>query len=211
MPDGAGPCDVVIAGAGNLGAIILDCLDGDARWRATGFIDDTKPGQDFLGLPVFAAASYVPAPGSKAIMAIAAPAGRRRFVQALAPLGLHWARFVDRRSHVSALARTGPGLVVLPFATVGPMTTLGAFGYVGAYAAVGTGAALGDFTTLMARASAGGCTAGEGCQIGFNGACLDGAALGDGVVVAPYTWVRKPVQDHMFVTGNPPRSKRLGR
>ena len=144
-------------------------------------------------------------------MAIAAPDGRRRFAQALAPLGLDWARFVDRRSHVSARAACGPGLVVLPYATVGPLITAGQFCYVGAYAAIGTGAALGDYTTLMARASAGGCTMGDGCQIGFNAACLDGASLGDGVVVAPYTWVRKAVPANMFVMGTPPRYKRLSR
>ncbi len=213
-PDGAGPasapCDVVIAGAGNLGVIVYDCLIGDPRWRAIGFIDDTKPGTSFLGLPVFAARGYAAAPGSKAIMAVASPKMRRAFVQALAPLGLDWASFVDRRSHCSGLARCGPGLLALPFATIGPDTTIGQFGYVGAYAAVGTGAALGDYASLMARASAGACVVGECCQIGFNGACLDGASLGDGAVVAPYTWVRKPVPANMFVTGSPPRYKRLG-
>lgn len=200
---------MVIVGGGNLGAVVFDCLQGDERWRPVGFIDETKPGTSYLGLPVSAAREYRAAPGSKAIMAIASPTGRRSFAQALAPLGLEWASFIDRRSYVSALATCGAGLVVLPFATIGPLTTIGQFGYVGAYAAVGSGAVLGDFASLMARASAGGCTTGECCQIGFNGACLDGASLGDGTVVAPYTWVRKPVPANMFVTGNPPRYRKL--
>lgn len=209
MPEG--PCSVVIVGAGNLGAVIYDCLRGDERWIATGFLDDTKPGATCFGLPVHGSRDYVAQPGSKAIMAIASPKGRRSFVQALAPLELDWASFVDRRSYVSDLAACGRGLVVLPFATVGPLTRIGQFGYVGAYAAVGSGAQLGDYASLMARASAGGCTTGECCQIGFNGACLDGSSLGEGVVVAPYTWVRKPVPANTFVTGNPPRYRQVSR
>ena len=142
-------------------------------------------------------------------MAVAAPAGRRSFVEELEPLGLDWVSFADRRSHVSRLAELGRGAVVLPFATVGPLTRIGRFGYIGAYAAVGNGAEIGDYASLMARASAGACKIGDGCQIGFNSACLDGAVLGDDVVLAPYTWVRKPVQSSCFVTGNPAISRPL--
>ena len=207
-PDGPAPCEVVIVGAGTLGAVLYDCLQGDGRWRPIGFIDDTKPGSQCFGLPVHGTHGYVLPAAAKAIMAVAAPQARRSFVQAVAPLGLAWATFVDRRSHVSGLATLGTGCVVLPFATVGPLTKVGNFGYVGAYAAIGSSAELGDYASLMARASAGGCKVGECCQIGFNSACLDGAVLGDRVTLAPYTWVRKPVPAGAFVTGNPARYRR---
>lgn len=201
-----GRCDVVIAGAGNLGANLFDCMIGDDRWRVTGFIDDGKRGGTLLGLKIRGSDDPIGA-GTKAIMAISSPQGRRAFVRALAPMRLSWVSYIDRRCYVSTAASLGAGTVVLPFATVGPHTRIGQFGCISGYAAVASGACLGDYVTLWGRASAASCTVGDGCQIGFNGACLDGAVLGDDVVVAPYAWVRKPVPSGALVIGHQVRRR----
>ena len=163
-----------------------------------------------LGLPVYHPEDRKAGECKAAFMAVGSATERRKFVVRLSSLNLPWETFYDRRSHVSRMADIGKGSLILPFATIGPGTSVGCFAYVGVYASIGTKARLGDFVSLLPRASAGGCTVGSDCTIGFNSACLDGAALGDAVTIAPYTWVRKSVPSCSFVAGTPARITKLG-
>ena len=208
-PERSGPCDVVIAGAGSAGELLFDCVDGDENWNVIAFIDEDKGGSQLFGRPILHPDHYDPHRCRKAFIAIASPSGRRAFVEGLAKLDLCWSNYVDRRSHVSKAAQVGEGLIVFPFASVGPGTSLGRFNYLGGYASVGKNAVLGDYSSLAPRSSAGNCKIGSDCVIGFNSACLDGAQLGNGGVLAPYTWLRKSAPDGSFVSGMPPRVTRL--
>lgn len=207
-PEPRGPRDVVIAGAGSAGELLCDCLDGDENWTVIAFIDEAKAGTRLSDRPVLHPDRYDPRRCRDAFVASGIPSIRRALVDSLADLGLSWMTYVDRRSHVSKAAVLGAGTIVFPFASVAPRTSLGRFSYLGGYASVGKNARLGDFASLAPRSSAGGCTVGDDCSIGFNSACLDGAQLGDGVVVAPYTWIRKAVPAGSFVAGTPPRVTR---
>src|SRR5437868_6459627 len=100
-----GPRDVLIAGAGNLGNVLLDCLDGDSRWRVVGFLDDAKTARETaFGLPVFHPDTYDTGRCRDAFIAVGAPAERAAFVSRLSSLGLSWLTYIDRRSHVSSRA-----------------------------------------------------------------------------------------------------------
>ena len=198
--------DIVIAGAGNLATALFDCMEGDPRWRPTAFIDEAKAGGRLFGLPIYHPRDEDALRAAPTFMAIGAPETRKAFSGRLAHLRLDWQTYVDRRSHVSRYCELGRGSVVMPFATIGPGASLGSFAYVGAYASIGGTAVIGEFASLLPRASAGGCTIGATCTIGVNSACLDGAVVGDAVVVAPYTWVRKAIPARSFVAG---RSSRL--
>lgn len=207
-PGRSGPRDVVIAGAGSAGELLFDCLDGDDAWNVIAFLDEGKGGSMLFDRPVLHPDSYDPRRCRTALVAAGSPAVRRALVDGAARLDLSWATYVDRRSHVSRTARLGEGTIVFPFASVAPGTVLGRFSYLGGYASVGKRSVLGEFATLAPRSSAGACLMGDDCVVGFNSACLDGAQLGDGVVLAPYTWVRKPVPAGSFVAGTPPRVTR---
>jgi carbonic anhydrase/acetyltransferase-like protein (isoleucine patch superfamily) len=205
MTSGAPPRPVNIVGAGNLGGLLADCLEGDPRWKPVAFIDEGKAGGTMRGLPVIGLDALGPETIRAAFLAIGFPEERRRFKQRLDPLGLDWQTFVDRRAMVSEHAQIGVGSLILNFATVASSARIGPFVYVGSYSGVGAGATIGAFVSVMGRASIGGCTVGEGCLIGLNSACGDGAHLGDGVKVAPYTWVRKPAPAQSLVAGSPAR------
>ena len=201
----ADPTPVVIAGAGKLGKLLFDCLDGDARWRAVGYIDDGRAGETCFGLPVFASDAYDTRLTRKAFMAIGYPAMRRQMVAKLAPLGLDWCRFVDRRAMVGRHAELGEGAMVMSFAMISSGVRLGAFSYVSAYSHVGTGSVLGDYCSVLPSASIGETVIGNDCLIGMHSACLDHAVIGDGVTVAPFTLVRRDVPAGALIAGSPAR------
>jgi acetyltransferase-like isoleucine patch superfamily enzyme len=204
-PDAPTRRDVMIVGAGKLGAALYDCLEGDPGWNVVGFIDDAKAGETLFGVPICDSHGFEKLGCERALPAIGLPTMRKAFVEKLSGRGLQWATYIDRRSHVSRAAIVGEGSCVLPFASIGPGVELGAFSYLGVYASAGAGARLGPFSTLLPRASVGGGEIGACCILGMNSACLEGASLGDHVHIAPYSWFRKSAPSHSFISGNPAR------
>ncbi len=198
--------NVVIVGAGKLGALLHDCLVGDDRWHCTGFIDDGKAGQTLHGLPIKSMADLQPAQGQPAFIAIGFPDVRRLMVERGNSLGLEWQTYIDRRSLVGQEAQIGMGTLILSFAMVASSVTIGDFAYLSSYSHVGSGSTIGAFTSLMASASIGETVVGEDCVIGLKSACLDGISLGDRVTVAPFTFVRRSVPSDRLVAGTPART-----
>jgi UDP-3-O-[3-hydroxymyristoyl] glucosamine N-acyltransferase len=196
---------VVIAGAGKLGKLLFDCIDGDARWNVIGFIDDGRAGESCFELPVFSSEGYDRRLTRNAFMAVGYPAIRRQMVDRLAPLGLDWQTYIDRRCIVGRNAVLGRGTLVLSFAMVASGVRIGEFTYISSYANIGTGSVVGSFTSLMMGAGAGESVIGDDCVLGLRSACLDHAALGDGVTVAPYTLVRRAIPAGALVAGSPAR------
>jgi sugar O-acyltransferase (sialic acid O-acetyltransferase NeuD family) len=197
--------DVVIIGAGKLGALVLDCLDGDARWHCRALHDDNKSGGTLYGVPILGTGPDDLKPGQRAILAIGEPHQRRNVVERLSDRGLNWQSFVDRRSVVGRGARIGRGTMVLSFAIVASSVSIGEFCYLSANCQVGTGSTIGDYTSVLAGAAVGESVVGSECVLGLKSICLDGARLGDRVTVAPLTLVRSTVPDGALVAGSPPR------
>lgn len=203
----AEPREIVIVGAGKLGALIHDCLDGDERWVCTAFHDDAQGGS-LQGLPIRGMGQDQLRAGQAAIIAIGDPGTRRAVVERLAPRGIDWQSFIDRRSVVGRGAALGRGTVVLSFAMVASSVEAGPFCYFSAYSHAGTGSVIGAYTSLLGKASVGESVIGAECLLGLDSACLGGAVLGDRVVVAPGTLVRRPVPEGALVAGNPARIHR---
>lgn len=196
---------VVIAGAGKMGRFLFDCLEGDEHWQVLGFIDDGKAGQTCFGLPVYAGEAYDPALTRNAMLAVGHPAMRRQMLAGLAPLNLDWQNYIDRRALVGREAVIGRGTIVLSFAQLASGVRVGDFSYISSYAFIGTGSVIGSYCSILPNAAVGESRIGDDCIVGLRSACLDGASLGDGVTVAPYTLVRKPVPAGALVAGSPAR------
>ena len=199
------PEDVVIVGAGTLGQLVHDCLEGDERWRCVAFHDDAKAGTILHGIPVYGTGPDELRPRQPAIIAIGDPATRRALVERLEPQGLDWRTFVDRRSLVGREADLGRGTIVLSFAMVASSATIGPFCWLNAYSHVGKGSIVGAFTSVLSAAAIGDSVIGAECVLGMKSICLDGAVLSDRVSVAPMTLVRRSVPEDVLVAGNPAR------
>ncbi len=196
---------MVIVGAGNLGRLLLDCLEGDDRWRPVAFIDDGLAGGRYLDLPIFGAEDYDCALTRNAFLAIGYPEQRQAMLARVAPLGLAWNTFVDRRSVVGRGVELGEGVLILSFAVIASGVRVGDFCYISAYASAGAGASIGAFTSVLPGALVGSSHVGEHCVLGVHSACLDGATIGDGAVVSPHALVRKSVPPGALVAGSAAR------
>jgi carbonic anhydrase/acetyltransferase-like protein (isoleucine patch superfamily) len=199
------PKRVVIVGAGKLGSLLLDCLEGDDRWDPVAFIDDGLAGGSLAGLPVFSTQSYDPSLCRDALLAVGFPHDRMRMVSRCQPLDLHWQTYVDRRSQVGSRATVGRGSIFLSFSMLASDAVVGEFTYFSSYSHAGAGAKLGDFNSLMGGAAIGGCVVEDGCTFGLRSACLDGASIGAGATIAPYAFVRRSVPPAGMAVGNPAR------
>jgi UDP-3-O-[3-hydroxymyristoyl] glucosamine N-acyltransferase len=200
------PRDVVIAGAGNLGKLLLDCIDGDPRWNVVGFIDDGRAGETQLGLPIFSSDNYDVSLTANAIVAIGYPDMRRAMIERLAPLGLTWCTYLDRRSVIGRGAALGRGSIILGFATVASGVRVGEFTYISGYAHIGAGAVIGSWTSVMPGVCVATSVIGDRCILGLRSACLEGALVGDGVRVAPGVLVRTAVPANTVVVGTKVRA-----
>ena len=197
--------EVLIVGAGNQGALLYDSLMGDDRWHPTGFVDDGKVGGSLNGLPIIGTDNSTLVRGRRAFLAFGFPDLRKKLVDKLSTLDIEWQTFIDRRSFVGYQAEIGRGTVILSFAMVASGVSIGPFCYVSAHSRIGTGAAIGPYTSVMGGSTVGNANIGAQCVLGINSTCIDGAFLGDGVTVAPYTLVRRSVPDGALVAGQPAR------
>lgn len=198
--------EIVIVGAGTLGALVYDCLDGDDRWFCTAFHDDGKAGGSLHGLPIYGTGPDRLPPGQRAIIAIGDPTMRRALVERLEPQGIDWQTFVDRRSAIGRRATLGQGTVVLVYASIPSGVIVGPFCYFNGYSSAGAGAQIGAYTSLLGGASVVESVVGAECLLGVHSLCLDGATLGDRVTVAPMTVIRRrSVPAGALVAGNPAR------
>ena len=194
---------VVIVGAGNMGRLVHDCLQGDDRWTCMAFHDDGLAGGTPHGLPIRDLGLL--RGRMAAILAVGDPATRRTVVERLEGDGPDWQTFIDRRSMVGTEAALGRGTLVLSFAMVASGVVAGPFCYFSAYSHAGTGSSIGAYTSLLAGASVGESVVGAECVPGLKSVCLDGAVLGDRVMVAPVVPVWRGVPDDALVAGNPAR------
>ncbi|WP_428034827.1 hypothetical protein [Amphritea sp.] len=201
----SGPKEVVIFGAGALGAILYDCLAGDDRWVCTAFHDDGKAGQTLYGLPILGTGPDQLKAGQSVFMALGDPSVRRAVVERLRPRDLVWEIFVDRRSMVGPNAKIGEGSIVLCQAVIASSVVIDPFTWCGTGSQIGGGSTIGAFSSVLSGAFVTGSVIGEECILGLRSLCSTGARLGNRVTVGPATVLHRPIPEGAFVIGNPAR------
>lgn len=207
---------VLIWGAGGHGRVVADAVVA-CGFELVGFVD-ARPalvGSEVgsSGVPVLAtesdlrtALAHGRLPGGAAVVvpAVGHNATRKRMVLELE------GRCSDRIVHPSAIvspsARISKGTVVLPGGIVNSSARIGRGVIVNSGAVVEHDCSVGDGAHLSPGAVlAGGVSVGECSWVGANATILPGVRLGHHVTVGAGAVVRKNVEPHATVVGNPAR------
>lgn len=210
----SGNIPLVIAGAGGFGREVawlvaaINEADNRPHFTLRGFLDPSKPSHPlpapYLGDEAWA--EWHLAKETQFVVAVGAPALRRRIATRLEQAGFVPATLVHPRAEVGPSVRLGPGGVVCAGAVLTVDVQVGRHGLLNLNCTVGHDCQLGDFVTLAPGVHLSGATRlGHGVEVGTGAVTLpqvslaDGAILGAGAVLThdaakPGTYVGIPAR-----------------
>ena len=188
---------VLLWGAADQGAVVVDALRESGKWKPLAFIDETPRDSEFEGAPVWPPEAL---PRLKernvrfAHVCIGSPQAKIRVAERLKDLGYQIVSIVHPRAVVSSSAQIGEGVYVGPGVVVGPHAVLGDYSQVNNNATVphhtrlGVGVRVSDGANLAGGVVVGdrayiglGVTVNTGCAIGADATLVSGVAVFDNV------------------------------
>jgi sugar O-acyltransferase (sialic acid O-acetyltransferase NeuD family) len=184
--------DLVILGAGGYGREVLQCVrdvvrDG-ADWNLVGFLDDDPlvAGGALHGHEVLGGVEWLKRPKPPAVaVAIGAPLGRQRAVEALRAIGHDdHATLVHPTAWLGDDVAIGRGSVVLAGVRASIDVHVGDYVCLNKNCVLGHDVHVGDFATVSPGASVSGFVEiGRGAEIGANSVIVQGNVAGDFAVL----------------------------
>jgi sugar O-acyltransferase (sialic acid O-acetyltransferase NeuD family) len=204
--------DVIIAGAGGHGRVVLDILRAAGAHSAVGFLDANQDlhGTEVAGLPVLGHLNLLPKLKGKgvggAIVAIGDNRVRRSYAQRLAAAGLELISAVHPSAVISATAVIGRNVMVAPGAIVCTDARIGDSAIINTAAAVDHECDIGEAAHVAPGVRlAGRVTVGEGAFVGIGANVLPCLSIGAYAVVGGGALVREDVPAGATVVGVPAR------
>jgi len=126
--------------------------------------------------------------------------------QKLSKSGLHPINAIHETAYVSATARFGEGILVMPMAAICEQVRLGAYCLLNTNSSVDHGCSIGDgFHAMPGATIAGEVTMGNYVAIGSNATVLPRLRIGNGATIGAGAVVTKDVSDNCIMVGNPAR------
>lgn len=205
---------IAIFGAGGFGRevaqLVRDINAQQATWSCAGFVvDPAFCGEtQAAGLPVLGAIDWLAAhPDVEVVVAVGAPAARRRIVQRIRERCRNgFATLVHPRAWVGDHVHIGAGAIVCAGALVTTDIRIGEHVHVNIGATVGHDAVLEDFVTLNPSVNvSGNVRIHEGTEVGTGSVIIPGCALGPWAIVGAGSVVTRPVPENSTVVGVPAR------
>jgi UDP-perosamine 4-acetyltransferase len=204
--------DVIIAGAGGHGKVVLDVLLAARRYRPVGFIDANPSLTDSYigGLPILGSANALPMLRRqrirRAIVAIGDNRTRLQYMGILREHGFDLVNAVHPTAHVARSARLGKNVVIAPQAAVIAEARLGDGVIVNTGAVVEHECELEDGVHVCPRAAlAGRVRAGRAAFIGIGAQVIQCRTVGRFAVVGAGAAVIEDVPDFATAVGVPAR------
>ena len=204
--------DVIIAGAGGHGRVVLDILRAAKKHNVVGFLDANQDlhGQEVGGLNVLGNLNLLPKLKSNgvggAIVAIGDNRVRLSYARKLKAAGLKLINAIHPSAIVSSTATLGENLVIAPGAIVCTEAKIGDSAILNTAAAVDHECEIGRAAHLAPGARlAGRVRVGEGAFIGIGASVLPCLKIGDHSIVGGGALVRRDVPPGATVVGVPAR------
>ncbi|AMB45940.1 MULTISPECIES: acetyltransferase [Methylobacteriaceae] len=200
---------LILVGAGGFGREVYfwagDCHAAGTLPPLAGYIDDVVqqlPGYD---LPrISSLQDYTPTPGDLFVVALGAPAKKRRVVELLQSRG---ARFATLRHPTATVVRTASiaeGVIMCPYTMALPDTRIERFVTLNNYSGFGHDSVCGEFTTLSSMVDVTGYVRiGRDVLIGSGARLLPKVTIGDGATIGAGSIVVRSVKPNMTVFAAP--------
>ena len=203
--------DLIIIGAGNVGAFLaynLDLFEG--QYNLLGFLDDDdqKIGMQIAGYPVLGKVEDIqnyPA-GTAVAVGIASPLTRKRIVDKISHLPLDFPNFIARNAWLSKAVKLGKGVIIYPGVSINYESVLGDFVIINMNCALGHNAILADCCTLAPGVNFGGFTTLDECvDVGIGASTRQNTRIGRNSIIGGQAMVIGEVPEGAVVKGVPGR------
>lgn len=182
-----------------------DCHAAGTLPALAGFIDDVVqelPGYDLPRLSGLQ--DYAPLPGDLFVVALGAPAKKRRVVELLQTRGASFATLRHPTAIVVRTASIGEGVILCPYSMALADTRIERFATLNNYSGLGHDSACGEFTTLSSQVDVMGyARIGKDVLIGSGARLLPKVTVGDGATVGAGSIVVRSVKPNMTVFAPP--------
>lgn len=203
--------DLIIIGAGNVGAFLaynLDLFGGS--YNLLGFLDDDyqKNGKKIAGYPVLGlihTISQYPS-GTAVAVGIAAPLTRKRIMEEIILLPFEFPSFIARNAWLSNNVNTGKGVIIYPGVSINYESVLGDFVIINMNCAIGHNASIASYCTLAPGVNLGGSTTLEECvEVGIGACTKQSIHIDHNSIIGGQAIVIGPVPEESLVVGVPGR------
>ncbi len=207
---------LILVGAGGLGRELYfwaeDCHAAGTLPALAGYIDDMVPELPGYDLPRLATLQdYTPAPGDLFLVALGAPAQKRRVVELLQARG---ARFATLRHPTATVVRTasiGEGVILCPNTNAMPDCRIERFVTLLNFSGIGHDSVCGEFSTLSSLVDVTGhVRVGRDVMIGSGARLLPKVTVGDGATIGAGAVVVRSVKPNTTVFAPPAKLLSMG-
>jgi sugar O-acyltransferase (sialic acid O-acetyltransferase NeuD family) len=208
---------LIVVGAGGFGRELFswaaDCHQAGSLPPLAGFIDDNPTQLETYGydLPCLGGIDdFRPSPQDSLLIAIGAPATKKRVTEQLRDRGAKFATMLHPSAVIARTAHIGEGAIFCPLSLASADARIGRLVIVNTLSSVGHDVTLGDYCTLSAHVDLTGSTAlGEGVLVGSGAKLLPKVRIGDWATIGAGSTVYRSVPAGATVYSAP--AKLMGR
>ncbi len=205
---------ILILGNNILAEELTDVISEIPGYEVAGYVENLDPDRcknRLFDLPVYWAEDIGPLKDTHLCVCGISTTHRRKYIEQVQKMGMHFATIIHPTARVSARAEIGNGCIITPLSNVSYGTTLGEYVFVNKGVIIGHHSNIGSFCTIQPGTTvAGKVTIGSGTYVAMGSTIIDRINIGQNCVIGAGSVVVKDVPDSVQVVGVPARIVKTG-